>query len=171
MPPASLHLRMSRARLARRIVALTHDGDFVDEQENESRGRDSNRCPIETGEIAGDRQRKRDGSEQRTSDVRSDLCDDKGVPKQISKPEILTKGTNDHEQENANGNLRKPQFRWSGHAAQTSDRRTKTMPSVSQSARRWTPIMCHRRGRRRVIDAPKSPNRQSMQEPRHWTSA
>ena len=34
---------------------------------------------------------------------------------QVLKSEILTEGTNNHEQENANGNLSNPQFRGSGH--------------------------------------------------------
>jgi hypothetical protein len=51
------------------------------------------------------RQRKRNGSEQCTSDVRSDLSDDKGLPIQVLKPEKLTERTNDHEQKNTNGNL------------------------------------------------------------------
>ena len=91
--------------------ALTLDGDFVDKQESESRGGNANRYPIETGEIAHKGHRKRDSSEQRTSDVWSDLSDDKGVPMEVLKSEILTEGTNDHEQENANGDLSNPQFR------------------------------------------------------------
>ena len=61
---------------------------------------------------------KGDGSEQRTTHTSTygrDLADDKRVPMQVLKPEILSEGTNDHEQEDANGDLSNPQFRWSAH--------------------------------------------------------
>jgi len=73
------------------LYALTHNSNPVDEQENDGRDRDSNRRPMKTGEISDHRQRKRDGSEQGTSDVRSNLSDDKGLPMQILKPEKLAK--------------------------------------------------------------------------------
>lgn len=105
-------------RPGRRDIGQLHGpGDLVDEQENESRGGNGNRYPIEAGEIEGERQRKRDGGEQCTSNEWSDLSDDKSFPVQILKSEILTEGTNDHEQENANGNLSNPQFRWSRHGS------------------------------------------------------
>src|SRR5215831_7889212 len=78
-----------------------------------------------------DRQRKRNGSEQCAGDVWRDLSDDKGLPMQVLNPEKLAERANDHEQENTNGNLSKPQFRWSSHMVQTSDRRTKTIPSAA----------------------------------------
>ena len=69
--------------------ALTHNSDPVDEQENDSRDRDRNRRPMKTGEISHHRERKRDGGEQGTSDVRSNLLDDKSLPMQILKSEKL----------------------------------------------------------------------------------
>jgi len=68
---------------------LTHNSDPVDEQENDGRDRDGNRRPMKTGEISDHRQRKRDGSEQGTNDVRTNLSDDKGLPMQVLNPEKL----------------------------------------------------------------------------------
>jgi hypothetical protein len=83
--------------------ASAHDRDSIAEQRNDGRGSQSNRYSIETSETGGNLHRKGDGNEQRACDVWGDLADDKGVPMQILKPEILSEGTNDHEQEDANG--------------------------------------------------------------------
>ena len=135
-----------------RPAASTHDGDLVDEQENESGGSDSNRCPIETGEITNDRQRKRNGGEQRASDVWSDLSDDKGVPMQVLKPEILTRA---NERSRARERQWKPEQAsvpmvesWFRPATE-GPRRFRASPRSIQGSAPEKPLLRTRRDRRR----------------------
>src|SRR5262245_20583385 len=73
-------------------------------------------CRVRTGEIGGNRHPQ--GRRQRTTHTSTygrDLADDKRVPMQVLKPEILSEGANDREQEGANEDLNNPQFRWPAH--------------------------------------------------------
>src|SRR5262245_25590919 len=133
--------------------------------QNGGRGSQSNRYSIETSEIGGNRHRKGHGSETTQPRRMGDLADDKGGSMRVLKPEILSEGTNDHVQEDANRDLSNPQFRWSAHGFRPEtggSRQSQASPrSIQESATEKSQLRTGRDRRHEPKNRAEHPTRSS----------